>query len=349
MAKQEKTDKVLIVSSSPHLMEPATSRRVMCEVMIGCTLPIIASIIFFRLEAVLILTTCIVSAIATEWIFNDIRKKPQTALDGSAVVAAIILGLSLPPTLPLWTAAIGSIAAIGIGKMVFGGLGCNIFNPAMVGRAFLMACFGLLLTTWTPTELNKVEGVQNDAVSTATPLSYMKKPIKDHNDEDMDDNLKVDATDLVEQIDMSDLFYGNVSGSLGETSALAWLIGGVFLLWRKTITWHIPVAVLGSAGAISTAAYLLNENVYVGPLTHLFSGGLMMCAFFIATDLVTCPLSKLGRFIFGLGVGSLVMLIRLKGTLPEGVVFSVLLMNSMTPLLDRWTRPTPVGGHVNVN
>lgn len=236
--------------------------------------------------------------------------------------------------------------------MLFGGLGCNIFNPAMVGRAFLMACFGMLMTTWSipAQEQNRLKaeaqksGREVAAVTAQTPLNKAKEVIKDAYNTDKPPDKKKSVFEV--NADVQSLFVGTISGSLGETSALLWLVGGVFLLLRRTITYHIPLAVLGSAGIIATLAWWMKPDVYAHPLVHLFGGGLMMGAFFIATDPVSCPLSKLGRAIFGVGVGSLIMLIRLKGGYPEGVMYAVLLMNSMTPLLDRWTHPTPLGGHV---
>ena len=348
MTESQFGDKLLIVSSSPHLSEPATSRKVMAEVLIGCLPAVIGSILFFKILAVKVLLSCIITAVVTEYIFNKVRGKKQTAFDGSAVVAATILGLSLPPAIPFWAASLGMLVAIGVVKMLFGGLGCNIFNPAMAGRAFLMACFGTMMTFWVLPDDVAAYGIKvNDngqpvvAVSQATPLKELKQPIKDKADDEIAPENKANALDANKLI--RDAFIGNVGGSLGETSTVAWLIGGVFLLTRKTITWHTPVGVLGAAGAVSLIAWLIDSGIYANPLLHLCSGGLMMCAFFIATDPVTCPLTKKGRFIFGVGVGTLTMLIRLIGGYPEGIMYAILLMNSVTPLIDNWTRPKTVG------
>ncbi len=363
MADQQ--EKILTVSSSPHLSDGATSRRVMFEVVIGTLPAVLAAIWFFGGKSVSVLVSCLVACVATEWVFNAVRKKPQTIDDGSAIVTALILGLSLPPGFPWWAAVVGSVVSIGVAKMLFGGLGANIFNPAMVGRAFLMACFGTMMTTWAmPISHDKVDSngagavvrsgvvsgkVANStvaAVSQPTPLAVAKQVIRDAGNADVPARKKASPQGIDGKVEQ--LFLGDTGGSLGETSSLCWLIGGIFLLIRRTITWEIPVMVLGSAGLIATFAWWMNPNVYVNPLVHLFGGGLMMCAFFIATDMVTCPLSKWGRILFGIGVGGLVMLIRLKGGYPEGVMYAILLMNSITPLLDRWTRPTPLGGHVPV-
>ena len=233
------------------------------------------------------------------------------------------------------------MVSIAIGKMVFGGLGSNIFNPAMVGRTFLTASFGLMMTTWmVPATIdssmpNVAPENMMHAKTQATPLGWSKIAIKDKN-----------GAKIVNEKQFISTIKGDVGGCLGETSAILLIIGGLYLLIRRTISIHIPLAVLGSALALATGAWLINSEVYPNPLVHICGGGLMMCAFFIATDPVSCPLSKSGRVIFGIGVGVLIMLIRLIGGYPEGVMYAVLLMNSMTPLLDRWTRPTPLGGHV---
>jgi electron transport complex protein RnfD len=385
-AEQEKKEekqaeaKVLEVSSSPHLQDESTSRQVMLEVSIGTLPAAIMSVYLFRVSALVVLFSCVIAGILTEWIFNAVRKKTQTILDGSALVTCLILGLSLPPTFPWWGCVIGSVAAIGVAKMLFGGLGANIFNPAMVGRAFLMACFGTLMTTWVITvpqypeyeTTAQEQGIRVDAVTQPTPLALAKQAVKtdaklkemkleierlqaegalEQEIKKLQSDYKTTQQAQVRRLETlnqtkQNMFMGDISGSVGETSALLWLLGGIFLLWRRTITFHIPVAVLGSALALATGAWLINSEVYPNPLVHLCGGGLMMCAFFIATDPVSCPLSKSGRVIFGIGVGVLIMLIRLIGGYPEGVMYAVLLMNSMTPLLDRWTRPTPLGGHV---
>ena len=343
--------KVLTVSPSPHLYEPSTSRRIMVEVVIGLLPGTAMAIYLFGGPAVIVLASSLVGCLGTEWIFNAVRRKPQTVLDGSGIVTALILGLSLPPTIPWWVVIIGAVVAIGIAKMIFGGLGGNIFNPAMVGRAFLMACFGVMMTTWvapaceqSETAAQLAESAEPVAVTGATPLALAKAPIKDAAKEGLPPAQRATAAEVNTLV--VPMFQGTISGSAGETSALAWLIGGIFLLVRRTITWHIPIAVLATAGIIAGGAWLYNDQVYPNPLVHLFGGALMMGAFFIATDPVSCPLAKSGRLIFGAGVGAIVMLIRLKGGYPEGVMYAILLMNSMTPLLDRWTRPVPVGGHV---
>lgn len=341
--EQEKPTKIFTVSSSPHLSEPTTSRRVMLEVMIALLPAVGMSVYLFQKSAVALMIACVVAAMATEAIFNLARRKAQTLDDGSALLSGLILALSLPPTLPLWMGVLGSVVAIAVAKMLFGGLGGNIFNPAMVGRAFLMASFGTLMTSYVAPLPYAVPG-EVAAVTQATPLSIAKQVIKDAHDEEKSEAQKTSITQLNPKVWA--MFMGQTSGSAGETSALACLVGGAFLLLRRTITWHIPVAVLGSAMGVAAIAWWADSKVYPDPLVHLCGGSLMFGAFFIATDPVTCPMSKLGRLLFGAGVGILTMLIRLLAGYPEGLMFAVLIMNALTPLLDRWTRPQPLGGHV---
>jgi len=282
--------------------------------------------------------------VATEWLCNLIRKKPNSLGDFSAVVTGIILGLSLPPMLPIWAAVVGSVFSIAIGKMVFGGLGANIFNPAMVGRTFLTVSFGVLMTSWTvPVTLdpnmsriaqeNILVSNTREFRTQATPLAWSKLAIKNELGADIYSEEQFKAT-----------FTGEVGGCMGETSVIALLIGGLYLLIKRTINFHIPLAVLVSAFIFGAIAYLIDSYSYVQPLYHLSSGGLLLCAFFIATDPVTAPLTRRGMWIFGIGVGTITMLIRIVGEYPEGVMFSILLMNAVTPLIDRLCKRVPAGG-----
>ena len=333
----------ITVSPSPHISRPLSTRRVMIDVIIGLVPAVAAAGYYFRVYALILIPTCVISAVATEWLCNLIRRKPNSLGDFSAVVTGIILALSLPPGLPAWAAVIGSCFSIAIGKMVFGGLGANIFNPAMVGRTFLTACFGMLMTSWmvpatvdstmpkiAPTEASTKTIV--DARTQATPLALSKQAIKS----------KSEAEVVNEQFEAT--LTGGIGGCLGETSALALLIGGLYLFVRRTITFHIPLAVLASAFVFATIAYLIDSNAYMSPLVHLTSGGMLLCVFFIATDPVTAPLTKKGMWIFGIGVGAITMLIRIVGEYPEGIMYAVLLMNAVTPLIDRFCKLVPAGG-----
>ena len=332
----------LRVSCAPHIGEPFSTRSVMIDVIIGLVPAMVAAGYYFRIYAIILISTCCLSAVATEWLCNLIRKKTNSLGDFSAIVTGIILALSLPPSLPIWAAIIGTCFAVAIGKMVFGGLGANIFNPAMVGRAFLTASFGLLMTTWTvpatiDSAMPKIAADNRiNARTQATPLAWSKQAIKTKKDSQLvNDEFK--AT-----------FIGEVGGCLGETSALALLLGGLYLLIRRTINLHIPLAVLSSSFVWGAIAYLINSDAYISPLVHLTSGGMLLGAFFIATDPVTSPLSTKGRWIFGIGVGTMTMLIRIVGEYPEGVMYAVLLMNAVTPLIDRFCKLVPAGGKPNV-
>ena len=335
----------ITVSPSPHISAPLSTRTVMIDVIIGLSPAVIAAGIYFRIYALILIAVCVISCVLTEWLCNVICKKAnpfQSLGDFSAVVTGIILALSLPPAIPFWAAIIGSGFAIAIGKMVFGGLGANIFNPAMVGRTFLTASFGMLMTTWTvpatvDSTMPKISADNTvSAITRATPLSHSKEAIK----------TKAGAENLKEQI--IPMFNGDVGGCLGETSTLALLIGGIYLLIRRTINFHIPLAVLISAFVFAQIANLINPQAYISPLVHLTAGGMLICAFFIATDPVTAPLSTKGMWIFGIGVGALIMLIRVVGEYPEGVMYAVLLMNAVTPLIDRFCKLIPAGGKPNV-
>jgi electron transport complex protein RnfD len=332
----------LIVSFAPHIGKTVSTRRLMTDVVISLVPAVAAAGYYFRAPALILIATCVISAVATEWICNRLRKKPTSISDFSAVITGIILALSLPPKLPIWAAVIGSVFAIAIGKMVFGGLGANIFNPAMIGRAFLTACFGMLMTTWAvPATINaampKISSETSpDAITQATPLAWSKQAIK----------TKTGAELVNKQLEAC--FTGARGGCLGETSTIALLVGGIYLLARQTINFIIPAGVLLSAAVFAALGYLINPQAYVSPLLQITSGGIMLCAFFIATDPVTMPLTTTGRWIFAIGVGGMIMLIRMVGEYPEGVMYAVLLMNAVTPLIDRFCRFIPIGGRGNV-
>lgn len=335
--------KNITVSPAPHISKPLSTRSVMLDVIIGLAPAMLAAGYYFRIRAVVLIVACVASCAATEWACNLIRKKSNSLDDLSAVVTGIILALSLPPALPVWAAIVGSVFCIAIGKMVFGGLGANIFNPAMVGRTFLAVSFGPLMTTWmVPATIDPAMSTisQENAVDVrtqATPLAWSKMAVKNKLGADIYGRQQFGAT-----------FTGQIGGCLGETSAIALLLGGLYLLLRRTISFHTPLAVLLSAFAFVSIAYFVDSDAYVQPFFHLTSGGLLMCAFFIATDPVTAPLTRRGMWLFGIGVGAVTMLIRVVGEYPEGVMFSILLMNAVTPLIDRLFKRMPAGGKHSV-
>jgi electron transport complex protein RnfD len=280
--------------------------------VIALLFPTAAGVYFFGYQALAVITVSIVTALLTEYGVKKLRGR-EFHMDGSAIVTGLLLALTLPPSLPLWMVAIGSIFAIAIVKEAFGGLGHNIFNPALGGRAFLAASFSLKMTSWVAPM-----GFGADAVTTATPLSNSFI-------------LEGDKLALYR-----DLFLGNVGGSIGETSALLILIGGVLLLVLGIINWRIPVAYIGTVALFSLA---LGEDV----VFQILAGGLMLGAFFMATDYVTSPITQRGRIIFGIGAGIITVIIRQFGGLPEGVTYAILLMNAVTPLIDRYAKVRPYG------
>ena len=349
------------VSSSPHFHTPDTVRRMMLDVVIALLPACAAALWFFRLKAALLLVVCVGTCLAVEALCRLAMRRPQTLGDGSALVTGVLLALNLPPDLPLWQAALGAAVAIAIAKQVFGGLGKNPFNPALIGRAFLLISFTATMTTWTPSgwraevreseslkvqesaiqesESPKAEAVA-DAMTTATPLGASKDHFR-----------KVRAGDGEGRPFVWDsamrwrMFLGNVNGCCGETSALALLLGGLYLLWRRVITWHVPVAYLGTVAAFAAVAHWISPATTMPADFHLLAGGLILGAFFMATDMVTTPVTHSGLVVFGIGCGLLTMIIRTVpgGSYPEGVSFAILIMNATTPLINRATRPRPYG------
>ena len=330
----------ITVSPAPHISKAHSTRSIMLDVIIGLMPAVLAALWFFRIRAAVVIGTCVITCVATEWLCNLIRKKANSVDDLSAVVTGIILALSLPPAVPWWLVVIGGAFAIAIGKMVFGGLGSNTFNPAMVSRAFLTACFGMLMTTWTvpatiDSEMPTVAAGGAEAITQATPLAWSKEAIKG----------KADAGVVNGQLIAT--LTGSVGGCLGETSAIALLVGGAYLLIKRTIAFHIPAAVLLSAAIFAGIGYIAKPEAYMSPIVHLTGGGMLICALFIATDPVTAPLTTKGMWIFGVGVGALIMLIRIIGEYPEGVMYAILIMNAVTPLIDRYCKLVPAGGRKN--
>jgi len=318
------TPQGLIIESSPHWRDKDTVGRIMCRVLIALIPAVLASLYFFRLRAVLLYFVTTAACLATEAAFFWARKKSfQSLLDGSAVITGILLAMCLPPALPLGMAVIGAVIAVGIGKQAFGGLGYNIFNPALVGRAFLAAAFPAAMTTWIPPSTLAV-----DAATYATPLADLRFH---------------DAVLHGTLVSLKDLFLGNIGGTLGETSALALLIGGAYLLIRKTIDWRIPAGVIVSISLFTGVFWLAAPDRYASPLFHVLSGGLLLGALFMATDYVTSPLAPSAKWVFALGIGLVSGLIRLLGGYPEGIMYAILFMNTFVPLLETLMRPRILG------
>jgi electron transport complex protein RnfD len=296
----------------------------MYAVVISLLPAIAASLYFFRFKALVLYLACLLGCLVTEAAFLRARKKSLDALwDGSVLITALLLAMTLPPTLSPELAVIGAVMAVALGKQVFGGLGDNVFNPALVGRAFLQVAFPVAMTTWTPPATLAV-----DAATFATPLGNLKFQ-----------NAVLEGT----LTPLRDLFWGNTGGCIGETSALALLLGAVFLLFRKTIDWRIPLGIIFALGAFTGIFWLSAPETYASPLFHLLAGGFIIGAFFMATDMVTSPITPRGTWIYALGIGLMIGLIRLFGGFPEGVMFSILFMNTFVPLLNRYTRPRILG------
>jgi len=271
----------------------------------------IASVFFFKYRAIFLILNCVLSSVLTEEVVLRMRKQPSTVKDVSAALTGLLLALILPPSIKWYAASLGSIFAILVGKQIFGGLGVNILNPALIGRAFLMAAYPKMLTTF-------ISPFTIDTISSATPLALRK--------------FSQTITPTI------DLFLGNISGSLGETSAICLIIGGLYLLIRKIADWRIPLCVIFTTILISTIFYFINP-INGSVFFHLFSGGLLIGVFFMATDPVTTPVTKKGRYIFGVGVAAFIMIIRYFGGLPEGTMYAILFFNALTPLINRYTKP----------
>jgi len=322
-------DNQLYLSSSPHIHSGETTERIMRLVIYALLPATLLSLYFFGLPALNVLLICTLGCIAFEALACKMMKMPNSIMDGSGALTGILLALNLPPSTPWWISLLGAAIAILIGKMIYGGLGYNPFNPALVARVVLLISFPVQMTSWTaPAPLTT--GI--DAVTAATPLGEMKTAVM------LTGKLPEMATS-----GFMGYFTGNMAGCLGEVSALALLAGGLFLLYKKVISWHIPVSFIGTVLVVGGLFWLIDASKYPTPLFHLITGGLILGAFFMATDMVTSPVTYKGMLIFGFGCGLLTVLIRLFGGYPEGVSFAILLMNAATPLIDRYCRPKIYG------
>ncbi|MFB0505292.1 MAG: RnfABCDGE type electron transport complex subunit D [Thermodesulfobacteriota bacterium] len=323
-------DRQLILSSSPHIHGEESIPRIMYTVVVALIPAMFMGVYLFGFRALAVILISVVAGMATEAGTQRILGRKVTISDGSALVTGILLALNLPPTVPWWLVVVGSAIAIAIGKQIYGGLGYNPFNPALVARVILLISFPVQMTNWVkPSPL--FSGVA-DAVTTATPLGAMKT------------HLMVKGT--LQGFSMGEFwnpFIGNIGGCIGETSVIALLIGAGFLLYRGYITWHIPVTFVGTVFILSGLFWLIDPDQYINPIFHILTGGLMLGAFYMATDMVTSPITNRGMMIFGAGCGVITIIIRLFGGYPEGVSYSILLMNAATPLIDRYTRPTTFG------
>ena len=328
--------KPIIISASPHIHSDRTSKKLMYDVVIALIPAFLVSLYVFGIAALIVTVVAVISCLLFEYLIQKyLLKAAVTINDGSALITGILLAFNLPSNLPIWMIIVGSLVAIGIGKMSFGGLGFNIFNPALVGRVFLLISFPVQMTMW-PTALENQTKIV-DAITGATPLGIIKEGLQ----------FGETMTDLSSKIPTNlNMFLGLTGGSLGEMSIIALLIGGIFLIYRKVITWHIPVIMLFTMALITGIFWVINPEQYANPLIHLLSGGAILGAFFMATDLVTSPMTKKGMIIFAIGIGLITVVIRLFGAYPEGVSFAILIMNAFVPLINKYFKPRRFGSKI---
>jgi len=333
----ETVPKILLVSSSPHVTNGESIPKVMYNVILAMAPACLVSIYYFGYYGIRVLVLSAIFCMGFEYLWQKVLKKPVTIADGSAAVTGILLALNLPPSAPWWLILVGSFMAVIIAKQLYGGLGYNPFNPALVARVALLISFPVHMTNWiTATPLFS----SVDAVTTATPLGILQTAIKTNG---------YIPPEVMSQIspgaqNMLTWFTGNMmSGSLGEMSALALLIGGLWLIYKRYIYWQVPAVFISTVVVFSGIFWLIDPSRYANPIFHLLTGGLFLGAFFMATDMVTTPVTRKGLLVFGVGCGLITCLIRMWGSYPEGVSFAILFMNAMTPLLDRWFKPRIFG------
>ena len=338
----------LLVTSSPHVATAENVPRIMHTVWLALLPACAAAVWLFGYDALLVVGLTVLACVAFEALMLKARGRAwdevrRSALDGSAVVTGVLLALNLPAASPWWLLLVGAFVAMGLGKHVFGGLGHNPFNPALVARVFLLISFPTQMLTWsspvdsfdqsTDARMDR-DRAELDGQTYATPLGKLKEAVRNQADPA---KLAAIRAEIAERYPVADLFLGRTGGSLGETSALALLLGAALLLWRRIITWHIPLTFIAATAAVTGLAWALHPEAYADPLTHVLGGGLILGACFMATDMVTSPVSRTGMLIFGAGCGLITAVIRLWGAYPEGVSFAILIMNALVPLIDRYT------------
>lgn len=316
---------LLTVSGSPHIQSKQTTKSIMWTVVIALLPALLVGVYYFGLPALIVTLTSVFLCVLFEWLIQKyVLKVTPTIKDGSAVITGVLLAFNLPSSVPLWILAIGALVAIGVAKMSYGGLGKNPFNPALVGRVFLFISFPskVAMSGWPVPNAGAIFKTPFlDATTGATPL----------------------AMKVGQGADLWNMFIGNIGGSLGEVSALALILGGLIMLFRKVITWHIPVSFLLSAAAFALILWLVDPTLYLHPAYHMLAGGMMLGAIFMATDMVTSPITFKGQLVFGFGCGVLTIIFRSFGPMPEGVSFAILIMNAVTPLINKGFKPKPFG------
>ena len=325
----------LVVSLSPHAHGTDSVEKNMYGVIIALVPALLCSLYYFGLGSAIVLATSVIACVVFEWAITKyiLGREKSTICDGSAILTGLLLGFNLPSNLPIWIIIIGALVAIGIGKMTFGGLGNNIFNPALVGRCVLLVAFPAQMTSW-PKPGHLLE--YTDAATGATPLAVMKQAIQNGDANVL--NQLPDAFSLL----LGDYSIGGGAGTIGEICGLALIAGLLFMLWRKIITWHIPVSIIGTVFVFSAVMHLINP-IYADPTTVILSGGLLLGAIFMATDYVTSPMTPKGQIIYGVCIGLLTIIIRNWGAYPEGMSFAILIMNAFTPLINNYVKPKRFG------
>ncbi|HAM09032.1 MAG: Na+-transporting NADH:ubiquinone oxidoreductase subunit D [Bacteroidetes bacterium GWE2_41_25] len=326
----------LNISPSPHIHGKESTEKLMYGVVLALMPALFASIYFFGTGAIIVTATSVISCISFEYLIQRfILRKPLSINDGSAIVTGLLLALNLPSNIPVPVIIIGSLVAIGVAKMTFGGLGNNPFNPALAGRVFMLISFPVQMTSWPVPSGFKTGYI--DAVTGATPLSIIKEGIK--NGESL--------SQLMEKVpSTANMIFGNMGGSIGEVSALALIIGMIYMLYQKIITWHIPVSIIGSIAVFTALLWLINPESNADPMFHILAGGVLLGAIFMATDYVTSPMSPVAMLIYGCGIGILTVIIRVWGAYPEGVSFAILIMNAFVPLMNTYIKPKRFGEEV---
>ena len=328
---------LLTVSGSPHIHGDQTVKKIMWGVVFAMLPAMVVSVWYFGIGALTTTAVAVVTCLASEYLMKRylLHEDPDVS-DGSAVITGMLLSFNVPSSLPWWETMLGGIFAIGVAKIAFGGLGKNLFNPALVGRVFLLVSFPVNMTSW-PVPLSN-RWVLVDALTGPTPLGMLKEGLA---------NGETLATLKTHLPAYQDMFMGQIGGSLGEVSAVAILLGGIYMLYRGIISWHIPVSYLATVATFAGILYLINPTHFIDPVFHLLAGGLMLGAFFMATDMVTSPMTYKGMLVFGVGCGVLTVLIRNWGAYPEGVSFAILIMNAFVPLINKGFKPKRFGEVAN--
>ena len=330
------SDQTIIVSASPHVHSDRTSKKLMYDVVIALIPAFLVSLYVFGFSALIVTAAAVISCLLFEYLIQKYLMKTEVTIgDGSALITGILLAFNLPAGLPVWMVVVGSLVAIGVAKLSFGGVGYNIFNPALVGRVFLLVSFPVQMTLWPTAVENNTTLV--DATTGATTLGLIKEGVQ----------FGETMTSLSSSIPSAqEMFLGITAGSIGEMSALALILGGVFLIARKVISWHIPVTVLVTIAVMTGIFWWIDPEHYANPLIHVLSGGAILGAFYMATDLVTSPVTKKGMVIFALGIGVITVVIRLFGSYPEGISFAILIMNAFVPLINSYFKPRRFGSRI---